>query len=109
MDRFRANIVVAGDQPWAEDDWAGLKIGGLEFDSVKPCGRCKVCSFASEPRTQLCHNTVRCLRWSSCPFAATGLPPSCRALDMSRCNSALNGLRMGSNVPSCSYLPVSSP
>lgn len=50
MDRFRANIVVAGDQPWAEDDWAGLKIGGLEFNSVKPCGRCKVCSLLQSPR-----------------------------------------------------------
>lgn len=50
MDRFRANIVVAGDQPWAEDDWAGLKIGGLEFDSVKPCGRCKVCFFLQSLR-----------------------------------------------------------
>ena len=41
MDRFRANIVMAGGEPWAEDEWAGLRIGGLEFDSVKPCGRCK--------------------------------------------------------------------
>ena len=41
MDRFRANIVVAGGEPWAEDEWAGLRIGGLEFGSVKPCGRCK--------------------------------------------------------------------
>ncbi|KAK9821302.1 hypothetical protein WJX81_005032 [Elliptochloris bilobata] len=42
MDRFRANIVVAGGEPWAEDEWAGLRIGSLEFSSVKPCGRCKV-------------------------------------------------------------------
>lgn len=41
MNRFRANIVVAGGEPWAEDEWAGLRIGGLEFASVKPCGRCK--------------------------------------------------------------------
>ncbi|KAK9839485.1 hypothetical protein WJX81_004998 [Elliptochloris bilobata] len=38
MDRFRANIVVAGGEPWAEDEWAGLRIGSLEFSSVKPCG-----------------------------------------------------------------------
>ena len=41
MNRFRANIVLAGGEPWAEDEWAGLRIGGLEFASVKPCGRCK--------------------------------------------------------------------
>ncbi|HBF30589.1 MOSC domain-containing protein [Rhizobium sp.] len=40
MDRFRANIVIDCDQPWAEDQWASLSIGGIIFDLVKPCSRC---------------------------------------------------------------------
>lgn len=40
MERFRPNIVVDCDQPWAEDAWTGLEIGGIRFDFVKPCPRC---------------------------------------------------------------------
>lgn len=40
MDRFRANLVVAGAAPWAEDDWRHLRIGPVRFETVKPCGRC---------------------------------------------------------------------
>lgn len=40
MDRFRPNIVVDCDEPWAEDTWTGIEIGGLRFDFVKPCPRC---------------------------------------------------------------------
>jgi uncharacterized protein YcbX len=40
MDRFRPNIVVDCDEPFAEDGWTGLEIGGIRFDFVKPCPRC---------------------------------------------------------------------
>jgi uncharacterized protein YcbX len=40
MDRFRPNIVVDCDEPWAEDAWTGLEIAGIRFDFVKPCPRC---------------------------------------------------------------------
>lgn len=40
MERFRPNIVIDSDQPWAEDQWASLTIGGIAFDLVKPCTRC---------------------------------------------------------------------
>lgn len=40
MERFRANIVIDSDQPWAEDHWASLTIGDIAFDLVKPCTRC---------------------------------------------------------------------
>lgn len=40
MERFRANIVIDCDEPWAEDRWASLSIGGVTFDLVKPCTRC---------------------------------------------------------------------
>ena len=41
MNRFRPNIEVGGAEPWAEDGWQTLTIGGLTFHSVKPCDRCK--------------------------------------------------------------------
>lgn len=42
MNRFRPNVVVAGAEPWAEDTWRRLQIGGTIFHAVKPCGRCSV-------------------------------------------------------------------
>ncbi|MBK6749672.1 MAG: MOSC domain-containing protein [Acidobacteria bacterium] len=40
MNRFRPNIVVAESDPYAEDDWKRIRIGGAEFRSSKPCARC---------------------------------------------------------------------
>jgi hypothetical protein len=43
--RFRPNIVVAGNAPYAEDEWRHLRIGSIEFDVVKPCSRCVIPSL----------------------------------------------------------------
>lgn len=40
MDRFRPNIVVDCDEPWADDRWQAVSINGIRFDLVKPCARC---------------------------------------------------------------------
>ncbi len=40
MDRFRTNILVSCDDPWAEDFWESIEINGVVFDFVKPCARC---------------------------------------------------------------------
>ena len=42
MARFRPNIVVNGDVPWAEDDWQNLQIGSLRFRANGSCPRCAV-------------------------------------------------------------------
>ena len=42
VERFRPNIVVAGDRPHEEDFWRGFTIGDLHFSGVKLCARCKV-------------------------------------------------------------------
>ena len=42
MDRFRANVAVAGAPAWAEDRWAGLRIGDVAFNGAEGCGRCAV-------------------------------------------------------------------
>jgi uncharacterized protein YcbX len=42
MERFRANIVVKGTQPFAEDGWGEFAVGGAVLRMAKPCGRCQV-------------------------------------------------------------------
>lgn len=42
MDRFRPNIVIAGSEPFAEDQWLRIKLGGVPVDVVKPCLRCAI-------------------------------------------------------------------
>ncbi|MEP7226822.1 MAG: MOSC N-terminal beta barrel domain-containing protein [Gemmatimonadales bacterium] len=42
MNRFRPNLVVAGGEPYAEDGWGSIEIGGVRLQVVKPCARCLV-------------------------------------------------------------------
>ena len=37
---FVPNLVVAGCEPYAEDQWRRIRIGDLEFELVKGCSRC---------------------------------------------------------------------
>jgi uncharacterized protein YcbX len=40
--RFRPNLVVAGCEPYEEDRWRRIRIGGLSLRVVKPCSRCPI-------------------------------------------------------------------
>lgn len=40
MNRFRPNLVIKTNIPFAESAWKGVKIGSIEFKRVKPCSRC---------------------------------------------------------------------
>jgi uncharacterized protein YcbX len=42
MDRFRPNLVIDGKVPFAEDDWARIRVGSTEFRVAKSCARCVV-------------------------------------------------------------------
>jgi uncharacterized protein YcbX len=42
MNRFRPNLVVAGGEPYEEDQWQRIQIGEISMQVVKPCGRCVV-------------------------------------------------------------------
>ncbi|NJK99347.1 MAG: MOSC domain-containing protein [Spirulinaceae cyanobacterium SM2_1_0] len=42
MNRFRPNIAIASDIPFAEDEWQAVRIGEIIFDTVKPCERCVI-------------------------------------------------------------------
>jgi uncharacterized protein YcbX len=48
MERFRPNVVVSGAEPWAEDGWSALEIGGLSFRAPKPCARCAITTIDPE-------------------------------------------------------------
>jgi MOSC domain-containing protein len=38
--RFRGNVVIDGDVPFAEDGWPGVRIGDVEFRTTETCDRC---------------------------------------------------------------------
>lgn len=40
MERFRPNLVVDGDLPFAEDAWSTLTVGDVQFRVAKQVGRC---------------------------------------------------------------------
>ena len=40
MAHFRPNLVVTGCEPFAEDRWKRVRIGGVELALRKPCARC---------------------------------------------------------------------
>jgi uncharacterized protein YcbX len=40
IERFRANLVIDGREPFAEDHWTTLHVGGVRFRVAKPTGRC---------------------------------------------------------------------
>jgi uncharacterized protein len=42
MNRFRPNVVVSGSQPFAEDQWRRVLLGGVPAEVVKPCKRCAI-------------------------------------------------------------------
>ena len=42
MNRFRPNFVVAGGEPYAEDQWGQFTIGSVIFRNAGPCARCVV-------------------------------------------------------------------
>ncbi|MGE5316317.1 MAG: MOSC domain-containing protein [Acidobacteriota bacterium] len=49
MNRFRPNIVVDGAEPYAEDTWGRIRLGGsVELDVVKPCARCAITTIDQE-------------------------------------------------------------
>jgi uncharacterized protein len=48
MQRFRPNIVVAGTRAHDEDGWEQIRIGSVDIDVVKPCGRCAITTVDTE-------------------------------------------------------------
>ena len=51
IERFRANLVVDGDEPFAEDQWQALTVGGVRFRVAKPVSRCVMTTIDTETLT----------------------------------------------------------
>ncbi len=60
MARFRPTLVVGGAEPWAEDGWQHVRMGGMELDGVKPCARCVITTTDQESGVR--HTTQEPLR-----------------------------------------------
>jgi len=48
INRFRPNILIDGEAPFAEDNWQKIKIGPVIFSVIKRCARCHVININQE-------------------------------------------------------------
>lgn len=62
MTRFRPNVVIEGNEPWAEDNWKRVQIGGQQFRVVKPCDRCVMTTVDPERGVLAGQQPLRALR-----------------------------------------------
>ncbi|XP_068582110.1 molybdenum cofactor sulfurase isoform X1 [Cebidichthys violaceus] len=52
ISRFRANLVIAGVEPFEEDNWPHLTIGNTRFVVAGQCGRCQMIGVDQETGTK---------------------------------------------------------
>lgn len=62
MTRFRPNVVVEGAEPWAEESWRRVRIGGQVFRVVKRCARCVMTTVDPERGTIAGQQPLKALR-----------------------------------------------
>lgn len=48
IERFRANLVVDGEEPFAEDGWGAVTVGEVRFRVAKPVDRCVMTTIDPE-------------------------------------------------------------
>lgn len=90
MRRFRPNLVIAGGEPYVEDGFARVQIGGLSFRGVKRCERCIVTTV--DPETgELGKEPLRTL-------AQYRLEDGAVWLGMNLIHDACGALRLGDRV-----------
>jgi len=54
--------VIEGTEPWAEDHWKRVQIGGQRFRVVKPCDRCIMTTVDPERGVLAGQQPLRALR-----------------------------------------------
>uniref|UniRef100_A0A7N6B1H1 Molybdenum cofactor sulfurase n=1 Tax=Anabas testudineus TaxID=64144 RepID=A0A7N6B1H1_ANATE len=52
ISRFRANLVIAGVEPFEEDNWSHLIIGNTQFVVAGQCGRCQMVGIDQDTGTK---------------------------------------------------------
>lgn len=78
MVRFRPNVVIDGDEPFAEDTWATVRIGDVEYRTAETCDRCVVTTI--DPETlergkEPMRTLARHRRWDGKTWFGTRLVP----------------------------------
>lgn len=78
MVRFRANVVIDGQEPFAEDDWSAVRLGEVRFRTAELCDRCAMTTYdpytlakGPEPIATL----ARHRRWDGKTWFGTRLVP----------------------------------
>ncbi|WP_244931869.1 MOSC N-terminal beta barrel domain-containing protein [Nocardioides sp. W7] len=78
MTRFRPNVVVAGAEAWAEDDWRRIRIGDAVFRAVKGCARCVITTVdpeTGERGKEPIATLARIRRWDGATWFGVNLVP----------------------------------
>lgn len=78
IQRFRPNIVIEGADPFAEDDWNQVTIGGLGFRKVKLVDRCVMTTIAPadlETGPEPIRTLAKHRRWDGKTWFAVHLVP----------------------------------
>ncbi|XP_043112329.1 molybdenum cofactor sulfurase [Puntigrus tetrazona] len=52
IQRFRANLVVSGQEAFAEDGWSHLTVGDTVFQAIGRCGRCQMIGVDQKSATR---------------------------------------------------------
>jgi uncharacterized protein len=78
MARFRPNVVIDGEVPFAEDSWGELCIGSVRFRRAELCDRCVITTIdpvaLSRGREPL-RTLARHRRWDGHTWFGTRLVP----------------------------------
>jgi uncharacterized protein YcbX len=77
-DRFRPNVVVDGGEPFAEDSWAGARIGDVPFRATMVCDRCVMTTIdraTGESAKEPIRTLARHRKWAGATWFGVRLTP----------------------------------
>lgn len=78
MTRFRPNVVIDGEEPFAEDDWPMVRVGDVDFRTAEPCDRCVMVTIDPETLAtgkEPMRTLARHRRWDGKTWFGTRLVP----------------------------------
>ncbi len=78
MLRFRPNVVIDGDAPFAEDSWPTVRIGDVDFRTAEVCDRCVMTTIDPETLAtgkEPIRTLARHRRWDGKTWFGTRLVP----------------------------------
>ena len=70
VERFRPNVVVDGELPFAEEGWTAVELGGVRYRVLEVCDRCVMTRVWQEPGDPGADPPGRRALGSTCPRGA---------------------------------------